>query len=438
MNNTIRNKNGNVILEIKEDGLSAWLTIKKTGKMIDENDILNLMEEAGIKYGYEDALKWLQDNDFQKDYNEPFPIAICKPQSTEARIHYYFEHQERYDFQIGGEGASMTPAIIDMNTLSNWNYVSPGFVLAEYSYNLFDDNSSVYNIFGEMIALPEHDPAELSRLAGPNVHYDEKSHRFISKATGYPYLDKDGRISLLNHLIIDHPADGSVLKTPLSIKIIGDVNRCQFAVLGNLDISGSVLASSIHCEGDLTVGGNIELCESEAVHAIGNVSCNSILSSRLISAGKLFLKSHIENSTVICEHGIQGDPDQSWALNGYLQACGDITLGAAGSKDQDPLEIEITIGPYYKAMLMHKTKELIALKQFSNTRAETLADLENEIHTLESKLDNELDLFLKRDRNSKHRIVITGDVYPKTFFRILKHSYPIKRHQRGLELTEQD
>ena len=55
MNKTFSNQAGNLILELRRDTMSAWLTIKKSNKLINENDILALIESAGIKTGFDEA-----------------------------------------------------------------------------------------------------------------------------------------------------------------------------------------------------------------------------------------------------------------------------------------------------------------------------------------------------------------------------------------------
>ncbi len=139
MNNIFSNSSGTLSLEIRDGGLSAWMTIQKTGRLIDEAEILNLLDEVGIKYGIDDAIRWMQENDFQKDYQVPFPVAMCQTPSREARLNYFFET---------GIDLKETDGI-NLDSLKDLSYVDQGFVLADYSYNLFDGNSSIYNIFGE-------------------------------------------------------------------------------------------------------------------------------------------------------------------------------------------------------------------------------------------------------------------------------------------------
>jgi hypothetical protein len=75
---TYTNKEGNLILEIRDEPLSAWLTIKKTGKLIDEYAIIALLEEAGIKSGFEEAVEYAQIHSLEKEFDIPFPLLCVK------------------------------------------------------------------------------------------------------------------------------------------------------------------------------------------------------------------------------------------------------------------------------------------------------------------------------------------------------------------------
>ncbi|MDD2332188.1 MAG: FapA family protein, partial [Candidatus Cloacimonetes bacterium] len=425
---TFTNPSRSLILEIRDEGLSAWMTICKTGKLVDEQEILELIDEAGIKYGLEEAVRWMEDNDFKKDFAVPFPVALCKTPSRETKLSYHFE--------IGR--VLPDPRQISLEYLKDISYVDEGFVLAEFSYNLFDGNSSIYNVFGEMIALPDEHTGNLAHKAGTNTHYEEETHRYIALKSGYPYLDNDGKICVLGSIASCELSAGTVLRTPLSLNLKGNLEGCTIISKGDVAVLGNVLHSEIFCEGNLIIQGNIESSSDPGIHCRGDLSCNSIRDSSVLIKGKLILGAHVENSNLIAEQGIEGDPEQSWALSGNIQTCGSISLASVGTRDDNQIELEITISPYYKSLLMKKTRELIALKQDSEQNADAIDELNLEIRDLESKLDLSLEAFLKRERDYRFQIRVFREVYPKSFFRILKHSYPIKRYQPGIELSEED
>ncbi len=209
-------------------GTFAWMTIQKTGRLIDEAEILNLLDEVGIKYGIDDAIRWMQENDFKKIIRFPSRFAMCQTPPAEARLNYFFET---------GIDLKETDGI-NLDSLKALSYVDQGFVLADYSYNLFDGNSSIYNIFGEMIALPDDKTEKLGLLAGVNTLYEEKTHRFIAQKSGYPYLDGQGRICIMDRISSAEIASGTVLRTPLSLDLSGNLENCTIISKGDITIMG--------------------------------------------------------------------------------------------------------------------------------------------------------------------------------------------------------
>ncbi|MCB5277656.1 MAG: hypothetical protein LHW62_08185, partial [Candidatus Cloacimonetes bacterium] len=68
MNKILTGKSGNVILELRQDSSSAWLTIKRSGRLVDEKEILDLIDEAGIRSGFEEALQLIRERGIEKEY----------------------------------------------------------------------------------------------------------------------------------------------------------------------------------------------------------------------------------------------------------------------------------------------------------------------------------------------------------------------------------
>ncbi|MDZ4182139.1 MAG: hypothetical protein U1B83_04615, partial [Candidatus Cloacimonadaceae bacterium] len=89
MTEIISNKHGNLILEIKEDRMSAWLTIKPSGRLIDEREIIEMIDNAGIKTGFDEALKYSRVNGLEKEYDTPFPIAVCTAVKGDSTLNYF-------------------------------------------------------------------------------------------------------------------------------------------------------------------------------------------------------------------------------------------------------------------------------------------------------------------------------------------------------------
>lgn len=446
MSKTFTNKQGNLSLEIRDEGMSAWLTIHPTGKLIDESEILELLDQASIKAGFEDAQRYISLHNLEKEFGTAFPVALCNTGAASTKLTYYFERHNRFD-----------PAkLLSGDELASYSYVMPGTVLADYSSNLFDRQGSIYNIFGEIIPNAGVETGVAEEKAGVNVDFDPERNAFVSRRTGYPYLDQAGRIAIMDTLHIQDPSSlASALRTPLcvvcdlplngmeitargSIEIHGDVENSRLSSESGITIHGNCIHSVITAKDQIVIEGDLSHCNQDGVNSGADLSCRNISDSLVLCRAFLNLEGQISNSRIVAEKGIKGHPDTSSVNNSHVQSSGNIELGSLGSVDGGETEMEITISPYYKTILMNLTKEMIKAKADSGNPPEKLEQLKSEIQTCEQELDYQLNTFLKRPRDERVVIRVHHDLHPLINIRVLKHSYTLKTYQQGLELTEKD
>ncbi|HHE38140.1 MAG TPA: hypothetical protein ENL20_06175, partial [Candidatus Cloacimonetes bacterium] len=98
-NKVFTNPDGNIILEIADNGFSAYLTIKETQNLFDEKEISNLLQQAGIKFGFENASNYLKQKQIKKEFNQPFLIALGEKHEPEIEVSYLIEKNETIDPQ---------------------------------------------------------------------------------------------------------------------------------------------------------------------------------------------------------------------------------------------------------------------------------------------------------------------------------------------------
>lgn len=428
MNKIFTNKSGNILLELRQESSSAWLTIKRTGRLVDEKDILDLIDEAGIKSGFEEALQLIRERGIEKDFDKPFPIAVCTKEEgkKEATLNYRFDPDA-----ITGDASEL-----DLATLSKIIYVNEGDIVASYSDNLFERDGSIYDIFGELITPPDVDEEAAEKLAGNHIRYE--SHDYIAGKTGYPYLDEAGRICILDSLKLDSSqvSSGQFLRSPVSLEISGDLSQVNIACLKTMIIHGNIQDCSIYCEGDLIIDGEVISCKNPGIQVLGSLKVKSINHSRVYVKSDIEFQEEILHSIVATDGNLIGDEYSSLINGGLVQAAGNIDIAKAGSSSGDETEIEIAISPFYRAMLMQMTKESVRLREEGGDKA--LEDIRERISRCEAELDNQLNLFLKRPLDEKKSVTVRDEVYPKTMFRVLKHSYQIKSHQKGICLIEKE
>lgn len=427
MNKILTSKSGNAILELRKDSSSAWLTIKRSGRLLDEREILDLIDEAGIKSGFEEALRLVRERGLEKEYDKPFPIAVCqKGESREASLHYHFDP----------EAIPADISVVKPELLSRVSYVHEGEVIASYSDNIFERDGSIYDIFGDLITPPVVDEEQASLKAGTYVRYEARD--FVAEQTGFPYLDSEGRLCILTELDLDAsdiPQD-FFMRSPLALHIRGNLENVHIASGRSLHIDGDLSDCSIYCESDMIVSGKISSCVNPGIQVLGALQVGTIMHSRVYVKEGIQFSGALLHSTIACDGDILGSMADSAIVGGLVQTGGNIEIGSAGSAAADETEIEIAISPFYRALLMQMTKESVRLREEGDDQA--LDELHERIRRCEAELDHQLNSFLKRPAELKKTIRVSGEVYPKTLFRVLKHSYQIKSRQTGISLIEKE
>lgn len=428
MSKILHNADDSIRLELKEDRLSAWLTVTDRGRLIDEQEILELIDSAGIKSGFEEAQKYIRQHGLEREFNTPFPIAMCSRVKGEAQLNYYFD----LDLAKNFDGS------VRLEDLPQLTCIQAGSVLADFSGNIFDQQGSIYDIYGEMFQDKQIDPETASLLLGDNVALDSSRAQLIAQKAGYVRVDGDGRISILDRISLEGDVEDikDGLRTPMSLEIRGSVKQTAITTAGDLIIRGSLISSGIYCEGNLEVQGEIRNCRLPGLQVLGNLVCRGILASQVLCRGSINFHSKILGSEVAADGGIFSETGT--ISGGHSESCGNIEIENLGAREGQRTELEITISPFHKALLMQLTKDLIHLKQDSLANADQILELNKRIEACESELDQGLNDFLRRDPSEKLSLKVRRDVYPPVQIRILKHEYQIQNPQTRLELSEQD
>lgn len=427
MNKTFKNKAGNLILELRHDSRSAWLTIKNTGKLVDETEILALIDDAGIKYGFDEASRLIREQSLEKEFDIPFPLAISSLTESTGTLRYNFNPDVTINFSEG----------ISFDSLEKLRLFNSGDTVALYTDNIFEQGGSIYDIFGELINNSTVDTDKALALTGDGVHYDPSGREFIASKNGYPYLDSTGRICILDLIALKSdqiPSDRKIT-IPIDALVKGSIAFANLACNGSLTIQGDLHNCQILCNGTLVVDGEMVSCNS--IHAYQDIHCKSISDSYILSNGQVRFSGTISNTILSCSMELLGDAS-SWIKGGVIQTGGSISIAKAGSPDGAKTEIEIAISPYNRSLLMNMTKELVRLKEDSETNALAIAELQTRIKTCENALDDQLNAFLKRPLEDKKSIIIDNEVLPPVLFRVLKHSYYIKSPEKHMEFIEKE
>jgi uncharacterized protein (DUF342 family) len=305
------------------------------------------------------------------------------------------------------------------------------------SYNLFTDGGSIYNIFGELTTNPSN-AINLSSNLGSNVRLD--GDRIVAETTGYPYVDEENRICVVDNLTYADNINN--LRVPItlaaSLTVNGSILNAQINIMKNLNVQGSIKHAEIYSEGCLWVAGDIIECQASGIVVLQDLKVNNILDSLVICKGKLSFEELISGSRVIADGQLLGNFNISSIVGSHIQTSGSVDAASIGNSDGVETELEITISPFTKERLTGLTKTLIKLKESPETNAGKIEQVNDELHNLEIQLSDDLDIFLKTEQNTTRYIKAHVEIFKGVNLRILKRVSSIKQYQTDAVFVEED
>lgn len=407
--------------------MSAWMYIHKTGNIIDELEILSLIQDAGIRNGFDEALEWMAENGYNKDFEKPFPVAICKASINKEQIKLHFDSEKAYN----------PDKEWNFKDISSWSCVEPGKTLADIPLSDFMDTSNSLNIYGE----PASDVANMLTLnsyIGTNVSLDIDGKRIISEIRGYPYLDTEGRICVADR--ITYVGDIKFISVPVtlgaSLIVEGSINKTHLSMTRDLTIKGNIINSEINTEGNLVVEGDILECQGTGIVVTQDIRVKGISDSLVLCMGNIYFENVISGSRIIAEKQIAGDPDKSQIFASQVMAYKNVDVADIGSPEGADTEIEITVSPFLKERLMQMTKVMDKLKLSPVLNKDKIDTFSKKLKIVEEDLSREMTRFLNTKVEQPRFVKARNQLYKKSYIRVFKNSYAIKQNQANAEFTE--
>jgi uncharacterized protein (DUF342 family) len=427
MENIIYSPSGSISIRINEDKMSAWMYIHKTGNIIDELEILSLIQDAGIRNGFDEALEWMAENGYNKDFEKPFPVAICKASINKEQIKLHFDSEKAYN----------PDKEWNFKDISSWSCVEPGKTLADIPLSDFMDTSNSLNIYGE----PASDVANMLTLnsyIGTNVSLDIDGKRIISEIRGYPYLDTEGRICVADR--ITYVGDIKFISVPVtlgaSLTVEGSINKTHLSMTRDLTIKGNIINSEINTEGNLVVEGDILECQGTGIVVTQDIRVKGISDSLVLCMGNIYFENVISGSRIVAEKQIAGDPDKSQIFASQVMAYKNVDVADIGSPEGADTEIEITVSPFLKERLMQMTKVMDKLKLSPVLNKDKIDTFSKKLKIVEEDLSREMTRFLNTKVEQPRFVKARNQLYKKSYIRVFKNSYTIKQNQANAEFTE--
>ncbi|MCK4695177.1 MAG: DUF342 domain-containing protein [Candidatus Cloacimonetes bacterium] len=404
-NRIFTNDKENISLEISEDSLSAYLTIKESSKFINEKEILDILKKAGIKKGFNRAREFLNLNLIKKEFDKPFLIAL-RTDIEDMDTSYLFDTGRSYD----------PDNFISVFELSDVEVVKKDGALAQMIFSNSKGEETLYDIFGNEIDLKEVRSHSINNFLGKNVYFSPEKNQILAEMSGYPYVDSQEKINVES----DFELNESFSKVSLDIK-------------GNFIINGNINQSKIYVDGNLKVNGNIKNCLKYGLFVNGDVEFKSAENSKIACKGKMVFNKNARFCVLSSDEEIIGGED-SLLIGGLTQSGKSIEITNIGSSLSVPTEVEITIAPYLKERMINLTGTINDLKKNQKVDTDKISEISGSIKNFEKEIEDKMDLYF-RGGVEEYYIKAREKVFADTRIRILNKTRILSKEMSEIILS---
>jgi len=401
------NSREDVIIEVTDNKLCATMTIKRDGGVIDQDEIISLINQAGISNGFISSI----DQEGEKELNHAFKIAEVEAIDQDVTLELYYKSDELY----------YPKSLLNEANIFRLVYVQKGSAIGKLSYD--EDMLSRKDVYGNYLLTSEGRDNVVAKYKGENIDFDYNSKEYIAKISGYLSLGADGKYSVINHLFIKHDIDRSYGNIYIlgNLTIQGDImNVRHIRVIGELTVEGNVIQSNIYAEQGIIIKGKLENCNSGGVTSPKRIICSEIITSKVFSGDDLIVKGNVYNSRLVGETSIQVD-DSAEVIASDLQSSRYIKVGNVKSEGESISDLEISVSPYTKEQLMLLTRELVYFNE-NDSENDKVPIIRKEIKQLEETLSNKVEEAIELENSKSLMIETTGQIAQGTRLKIMKES----------------
>lgn len=401
------NSREDIIIEVTDNKLCASMTIKRDGGVIEQEEILSLIQQAGISNGFISSI----DQEGSKEFNQSFKIAEVQPVNKDIELEVYYKTDELYYPKSPLNEANIFRLV----------YVQKGSAIGKLSYD--EGMMSRKDVYGNYLLTSEGRDSVIAKYRGENIAFDDNSKEYIAKISGYLSLDADGKYSVINHLFIkqDINRDYGNIYILGNLTIQGNVQEVRhIRVIGELIIEGNVSKSNLYAEQGIVIKGRLEACNGGGVTSPKSITCFEVNNSKVFSGDKLIVTGHVNNSRLVGETSIKID-DSAEVIASDLQSSRYIKVGNVKSDGETISDLEITVSPYTKEQLMLLTRELVYFNENDGDNVK-VPIIRKEIKQLEETLSIKVEEAIELENNNSLMIETTGQIAKGTKLKILKES----------------
>ncbi len=401
------NSREDIIIEVTDNRLCASMTIKRDGGVIEQDEVISLINQAGISNGFISSI----NQEGEKEFNHPFKIAEIQAINQEVVLDLYYKTDELY--------YPKTP--LNEANIFRLVYVQKGSAIGKLSFD--EDMMSKKDVYGKYLLTLEGRNNVIDKYKGENIDFDLNTREYIAKISGYLSLASDGKYSIINHLIIKHDINRDYGNIYIigNLTIQGNVKDVRhIRVIGELIIEGDVFQSNLYAEHGIVIKGLLEGCNSGGVTSPKSIKCAEVKNSKVFAGEDVFIEGNVTSSKIVGEASIQVK-DSGEVLASDLHSSRYIKVGNVKNDDHTVSDIEITVSPYTKEQLMILTRELVYFNE-NDSDNEKIPIIRREIKQLEEKLSTKVEEAIELENNNSLMIETRGQIFPGVKLKILKES----------------
>jgi len=398
---TFKTEDGKIILRVSADGNLAELRIEEDASLVSEKAIADLLAEAEIKYGFENARADAEAKGIKREPGVYFPVAIADDTSFEPDVEILVEPLD----------CLLSQRLYSLNDLSRVRFITAGEKLAKVSTGSGAVQSK--NIFDRKIRDLAADKNFLDTFLGENVDFDTRRNLIVATCDGYALVENGKKISIIDNIFLQQ-----------------DIVETGYEVKTSLTLEGSIFKSDLVVNGNLNVAGKIEDCSAKGVVVAGNLLAESCEDSLLICKGDLEFREKLQNCEVFCNGNVKGAVG-SEIFGGNIQAGISVSSDLIGSEDKGKTIVEVSIAPFIKGMMIQLSQEL-RKKDWDPSEPYMDDPLVKELSQLEIRFSKVIPDFLSHNRK-QNKITSHEGFNPGVSLRIFNLSWKI---DTGTDETE--
>ncbi len=404
------NNREDVIIEVTENHLCATMTIKRDSGVIAQEEILELIDKAGLENGFISSI----DQEGPKELYHPFKIAEVARIDQEVKLELYYDSQELL--------YPKTP--LNETSIFKLVYIQKGSAIGKLSYD--EDMFSRKDVYGKYLLTSEGRNSIIDKYKGKNLDFDLNSREYIATKNGYLSLDSDGKYNIINHLHINHDISreyGNIyILGNLTIK--GNVDNVRhIRVVGELNVEGDVTSSNLYAEHGIKITGKLDNCNGAGVTSPNSIKCKEIKNSKVFSGKNLVVTGNVYYSKLVGEDSIILE-DRAEVIASNLQSSKLIQVNKVANESDSYSELEITVSPYTKEQLMILTRELVYFNE-NDIENDKVKIIKKEIKQLEELLSDKVEEAIELENNAALMIEARGELSRGVRLKILKESLTI-------------